>query len=142
MSMLTERTPVIPDLNLRFGLLLLGLLAAILVAAQTDIDPRLLSTLAGAGALGGLTYRLISTWSETPVLVHVLALALIGLLLNGVIGQLQLNGVGPGALPQPAPLTSSVWTGIALRVACIVIAVFWPKWIDRRHSPFRRTPSR
>lgn len=130
---------VVPrNLNLPFMLLILALGVALLVAAESGADPRLLSVLTGTAALGGLLYRLISTWPETPVLVHVLTFALIALLLVSALAQLQLAGSLPvGPYIDPPPLTLAVWPGIAVRLACIVIAVFWPEWVDRRTSPFR-----
>lgn len=130
---------VVPrNLNLPFMLLILALGVGVMIAAEAGVDPRLLSVLTGATALGGLLYRLISTWPETPVLVHVLTFALIGLLLVSALDQLQLAGSLPIA-PRidGTPLTLAVWPGVGVRVACIVIAVFWPEWIDRRTSPFR-----
>jgi len=138
MSLLTvERTPVMPHLNLRFTTLVVALLVVLAVVSQTDVDPRLVSSLVGAVALGGLLYRLISTWDETPVLVHVLSLALAALLLVGAVAQLQLGGFGPGAVRGPVPITAGTWPGIVVRTGCIVIVVFWPRWIERRRSPFR-----
>lgn len=136
------RVPVPTNLNIRFMMLVLLLGAGIAAAGFAGVDPRLLSALTGSAALGGITYRLFSTWDDCPVLVHVLALAIIGLLLVGAIGQLQLGGHGPGRFDRPVPLTIAVWPGIILRVACVVIAVFWPKWVERRHSPFRNQAGR
>jgi hypothetical protein len=130
---------VVPrNLNLPFLVLILALGVALLLAAEAGVDPRLLSVITGTAALGGLTFRLISTWLEVPVLVHVLTILLIALLLVGALGQLQLAGSLPvGPRITPPPLTLAVWPGIAVRCACVVLAVFWPQWIDRRKSPFR-----
>lgn len=132
---------VVPrNLNLPFALLILGLGTALIIAAEAGVDPRLLSVLTGSAALGGLIYRLITTWTEVPVLVPVLAILLICLLLVGALG---LTGSMAGSLPRApdvgqTPLTLAVWPGIAVRCACVVLVVFWPQWIDRRESPFRR----
>lgn len=131
---------VVPrNLNLPFVLLIAALGVALVVSAEAGADPRLLSVITGTAALGGLLFRLISTWDEVPVLVHVLTILLVALLVVGAIGQLQLGGSLPGA-PDigRTPLTLAVWPGIAVRVACVVLAVFWPQWVDRRESPFRR----
>lgn len=126
------------NLNLPFMLLILALGVALLVAAEAGVDPRLLSVLTGTAALGGLVFRLVSTWPEVPVLVHVLTILLVALLLVGALGQLQLAGSLPvGPRIEGTPLTLAVWPGIAVRCACVVLAVFWPQWIDRRTSPFR-----
>lgn len=131
---------VVPrNLNMPFIVLTLLLAIALVVAAERGVDPRLLSVLTGTAALGGLSFRLISTWTELPVLVHALGLLLIALLLVGALGQLQLAGSLPGAPSVgPTPLTLAVWPGIAVRASCVVLAVFWPQWIDRRESPLRR----
>lgn len=100
----------------------------------TDADPRLVSALYGFAAMAGLTYRLITTWGEVTVLIHVLALALLGFLLIGAIGSLQLSGHAGGTR---APLTVVSWPAAYLRVACVLIAVKWPRWANRRTSAFR-----
>ncbi len=132
---------VVPrNLNLPFVLLIAALGVAILVAAEAGADPRLLSVITGTAALGGLLFRLVSTWDEVPVLVHVLTILLVSLLLVGALAQLQLAGNLPvGPRIDGTPLTLAVWPGIAVRCACVVLAVFWPQWVDRRESPFRRS---
>ena len=137
MSTITERTPVVPHLNVRFAGLIFLLAAGLFVLAETSVDPRLVAAVVGAAALGGLTFRLITTWEEAPVLVHVLALGLIAVLVLDAIAQLQLAGHGPGAVPVPVPAGWTEWPGIAVRLAFVTIALFWPTWIERRRSPFR-----
>lgn len=127
---LVERKPVLRNLNLPFGLLILAMCAGLLVAAQAGVDPRLAGALLGTVALGGILYRGISTWHETPVLVHVLWIAVACFLLLGAIGQYQLH--------DRAPLTVATWPSVALRLAIIVVVVHWPRWVERRRTPFRK----
>lgn len=125
-----ERKPVLRNLNLPFGLLILGMLAGLLLAAQLDVDPRRLGAITGAIALGGVLYRGVSTWSETPTLVHVLWICVAVFLLFGAIGQYQLA--------DKAPLTIVSWPSLALRCAIIIVVIHWPRWVDRHRSPFVR----
>lgn len=131
---------VVPrNLNLPFLVLVAALGLAILTAYELGVDGRLVSTLTGAAALYGIVFRLVTTWSEVPVLVHVLSLVIVGFLILGALAQLQLGGFLPGPFQRgKVPLSIAVWPGVGLRVAIIVIALFWPRWVDRRESPFRR----
>lgn len=129
-----ERTPVVPvprNLNWPFLALLVALVAGLVVAYELEVEPRLLSTLLGSAAFGGLMWRLITTWTDTPVLVHVLTILFVLFLLNAAVGQYQLSTTS-------SPLTIAVWPGIVLRAALIVLVIHWPMWIDQRTSPFRR----
>ena len=92
---ITERKPVLRNLNFPFGLLVLGMLTGLLLAAELDVDPRRLGAVTGAVALGGILYRGITTWTETPTLVHVLWICVALFLLFSAIGQYQLVDKAP-----------------------------------------------
>ena len=122
--------PVLRNLDYRFGMLVTGLSVGLLVAYVAGVDPRGLSAALGSAALGGILYRLITTWTTTPVLVHVLAIGVCWLLLWSAVGQYQLL--------DKAPLTAATWPGVVGRLALIVVAIHWPAWVDRKGSPFRK----
>lgn len=124
-------------LNWRFICLLLIGVGITLILQGEGADPRLVSATYGALAFGGLMFRLITTWLDTPVLVHALAMTLCGFLLLGAIGSMQLSGHGPGGLHHAAPIIAVSWPAAYLRLACIVIAIVWPAWVERRKSPFK-----
>ena len=130
-------SPIPRNYDIPFASLILAMGVGLLLAAEAGVDPRLLSVVTGTIAITGLTYRLVTTWTETPVLVHVLALALIGLLLLTAIDRLQLLRLLPSPYAAKPPIAWVVWPGVALRMAVIVIAAFWPHWMSRRSSPFR-----
>lgn len=100
-------------------------------------DPRLVSSAYGGVALGGLVYRLMTTWRECTALVHALALAVCALLLVGAVIGLQLSGYLPGADPSPDRPVGASWWSVYVRLGCMVLALKWPFWINKRTPPWR-----
>jgi hypothetical protein len=117
-------------------LLVIAALAVTAIIVSQGRDLRTASTVLGVATFALLTWRLVSTWPELTVLEHALAGLLAASPLVGALAQANLVRVADGGLP-PNPW---LWLVIAHRAACIVLVVFWTRWLGRRHSPFRRGP--
>jgi hypothetical protein len=37
-----------------------------------------------------------------------------------------------------APSVSTSWASVYARLACVILAAWWPYWQDRKRSPFKR----
>lgn len=116
------------------GLVAVGLLG--LVVAQ-GADLRRFTNAFGVAVFGLLLWRLISTWLRLTVLEHALALLLAGSVLAAAIAQYALIRAANGTLPD----NPFLWVVVAHRAACLVLVVFWTRWLGRRHSPFRSGPA-
>lgn len=101
------------------------------VLYAADIDPRPIGWQLAALAFGGLLFRLISEFEETPTGMRVAAtILLITLALAGIAQYLAANNGSP-----------TEWVTYALvsqRLLCIVFAIYWPRWTDTKVSPFVR----
>lgn len=111
--------------------------AAVVVAATTfgwvlaaDDFPRAATAAAGIIAGAALGFRVLQCWDHTTVLVHVLGLALIASVLLGSLAT-SVNAAND------APFNPVTWAVLAHRLACILIAVMWPYWLDRTRAPYR-----
>lgn len=131
------RAPIVT----RYDAALLGL-AAVLVTAiifTQGRDLRTASTVLGVTVFGLLMWRLVATWPDTTVLERALTILLAFAPLVTAVAQVSLRhaaDVDGSALP-PNPW---LWLVIAHRCACVVLVVFWTRWLGRRHSPFQRGP--
>jgi hypothetical protein len=114
------------------GCVTVGLLA--LVVSQ-GADLRRFSNALGVAVFGLLLWRLISTWRDLTVLEHALAMLLATSPLVGAIASLYLQHATTSL-----PANPWLWLVTAHRGACLVLVVFWTRWLGRRHSPFRREP--
>lgn len=92
---------------------------------------RLLVAIAGVVAAGLLCWRLLATWLDSTVLVHVLGLLLIASVLVGALAT-HVNRLND------APPNPVLWLILAHRVACIVVAIMWATWHGRTDPPYRR----
>ena len=120
----------------RYDTVLLGtsaaLVTAILVTQHADL--RLASMVLGVAVFALLMWRLVSTWDQTTVLEHALAILLALSPLVAAVVQAALVHEAGGSLPD----NPWIWLWIAHRCGCVVLVVFWTRWLGRRHSPFRR----
>lgn len=96
-------------------------------------DLREFNAALGVAVFGLILWRLASTWDQLTVLEHALALLLATSPLVASAAQFYLTQQ-PGALPDN-PL---LWAVVAHRVCCLILVLFWTRWLGRRHSPFRR----
>lgn len=96
---------------------------------------RLVTALLGAAAAGLLLWRLLGCWLDTTVLVHVLGVLLVASVLLGAVA----NYVNAR---NDAPDNGVVWLILLHRLACIVVAVMWPHWLNRTDPPYRRPITR
>lgn len=94
---------------------------------------RFLGFIVGLLGFALMAYRLTSTWPDLTVLTHGLALIVTGLSGFGGLGMAYLMRANAPVNPFSIPI-------LVLLVGTVVVAVFWPRWVDRRSSPFRRTP--
>ena len=124
-----------PILN-RYDVVLLGTSALLvtLVLITQHADLRLASTVLGVTVFGLLMWRMVSTWDQTSVLEHALTILLAMSPLVAAFAQTALVQAAGPSLPDNPWL----WLVIAHRCACLVLVVFWTRWLGRRHSPFRR----
>lgn len=97
----------------------------------TDDTLRLVTALVGALACGLLLWRLLATWLDTTVLVHVLGGLLVVSVLLGAVASSLNNANG-------APANPVLWLILLHRLLCILVAVMWPVWCDRKRPPYRR----
>lgn len=98
---------------------------------MTEDNLRLVAALVGALACGLLTWRLLATWLDTTVLVHVLGGLLIASVLIGAVNNLVNAG-------NHAPDNPTVWLMLAHRLLCVAVALMWPVWLDRKRPPHQR----
>lgn len=113
------------------GVATCGLLA--LVVAQ-GADLRRFTSALGVAVFGLIVWRLVATWPQLTVLEHALALLLAASPLVSSLAQYALIAAEPDLSPNPW-----LWLVVAHRAACVVLVVFWNRWLGRRHSPFKRT---
>lgn len=92
---------------------------------------RMLTAMVGVLAAGLLTWRLLACWLDTTVLVHVLG----GLLIASVVIGAVATSVNAH---NSAPANPTLWLLLAHRLACVVVAVMWPRWLNRTTAPYRR----
>lgn len=95
-------------------------------------DLRRFNAALGVAVFGLILWRLVSTWDQLTVLEHALSLLLATSPLVASAAQFYLSQQ-PGTLPEN-PL---LWIVVAHRVCCLILVLFWTRWIGRRHSPFR-----
>lgn len=123
----------------RYDVGLLGTTAVVvtfIIVAQ-GADLRYASTVLGVTVFALLMWRLVATWPETTVLEHALTLLLALSPLVYAVAQVAL--IHAADLDgHPLPANPWLWLVIAHRCACVVLVVFWNRWLGRRHSPFRR----
>lgn len=93
------------------------------------------SSVLGIVVFGLLVWRLVSTWSELTVLEHALTVLLAASPLVATAAQAYLVAQAPDLPANPV-----LWLVVAHRAACLVLVVFWTRWLGRRTSPFRREP--
>lgn len=122
---------------LRYDALLLtiatvGLLG--LVLAQ-GFELRRTSNALGVAVFGLLLWRLISTWPQLTVLEHALTMLLATSPLVAAAASFYLLSTDT-----PLPENPLLWLVVLHRAGCLVLVVFWTRWLGRRHSPFRRLP--
>lgn len=96
---------------------------------------RLVASVLGFVGFVLLVGRLVADWGRTDVLVHALAILLLGSLLIASAGSARL-----AAHPGSGPVNEVLYLAILHRVAVIVAALMWPVWLQRHYSPFRSTP--
>lgn len=106
----------------------------VVVLDLMGVEQRLLSMILGFLASGGLTYRVVTTWMRTSVLVHAVTGLLITYLILGAIGQAQILAEGI------VVKTYVGWPLILLRCGCILVTIKWPRWLDRHFSPLLSGP--
>lgn len=111
-----------------------GLLS--LVLAQ-GYDLRRFSNALGVAVFGLLLWRLVSTWPRLTVLEHALAMLLAASPLVAAVASIALQTY---AADDALPENPWLWLIVLHRAACLVLVVFWTRWLGRRHSPFRRQP--
>ena len=100
------------------------------------IDPRLAGALAGCGATGLLSYRLVESYDQTEAVARAAIALLIITLLLSAIGQFQLSGGS-------TVLTVVTYPVIGHRVACVLLGVYWPYILGAgRRSPLLLPPDR
>jgi FtsH-binding integral membrane protein len=123
----------------RYDGILLGIVAAGLLGLvlSQGADLRRFTNAFGVAVFGLLLWRLISTWLRLTVLEHALSLLLAGSLLAAAIAQHALIARADGTLPDNPWL----WVVVAHRACCLILVVFWTRWLGRRHSPFRNSAS-
>lgn len=107
----------------------------LLAMVATGFDHRAANNALSVLVIALLCYRLMSTWHELTVLEHALVFLAIGGPLAGSVASLGLSSVTTVALPENPWL----WLVTFHRIGCIILAVWWRRWLGRRHSPFRRT---
>lgn len=122
------------DTGLLLGVLTVGLLT--LVVAQ-GYDLRRFSNALGVAVFGLLIWRLVTTWTRLTVLEHALTMLLAAAPFVAAIASVSLQHNAGAA---PLPHNPFLWLVVLHRAACLVLVVFWTRWLGRRHSPFRRTP--
>ena len=101
------------------------------------VDPRLVSAIYGGVALGGIVYRLITTWMQCSALVHALGICTCLLLAIGALINLQLAGYGPGAVHPPSEPLGASWASAYVRLACMILALQWRAWLAKKSPPWR-----
>lgn len=126
-----------PELE-RYDGWLLGVVSVLLLALVVGegADLRRFSNALGVAVFGLILWRLVSTWPQLTVLEHALAMLLAASPLVGALASYSLIG-----RTDDLPSNPLLWLVVAHRAACIVLVVFWTRWLGRRHSPFRRVPS-
>jgi hypothetical protein len=133
-EVVVPRTPKIDRYDgILLGLVTIGLLA-LLVAQGADL--RRFSNAIGVAVFGLLIWRLVTTWSRLTVLEHALTMLLAASPLVAAMASLYLARVTTDLPPNPW-----LWLVVAHRAACLVLVVYWNRWLGRRVSPFRRTPA-
>lgn len=105
-----------------------------LVVAQ-GADLRRFTSALGVAVFGLLVWRLVATWPQLTVLEHALAMLLAVSPLVSSLAQYALLVAEPDLVDNPW-----LWLVVAHRAACVILVVFWTRWLGRRHSPFRREP--
>jgi hypothetical protein len=95
------------------------------------LDVRLISMLLGSAAIMGLGYRVVGDYPDTPALGRAAAFLLLLTLLFGAVGQYQLHTWN-------TPLTAVSYPILGHRVACLILAIYWPRWIHTTKTPFRK----
>lgn len=118
----------------RFVGLTVLILGAPLALRQLDIDPRFIGWQLAALAAFGLTVRLVGWFRVTPTGMRMMAFLLIITLLLSAIGQYFATKNG-------SPITWVTYALISQRLACIGVALYWPRWTDTKTSPFLREVS-
>lgn len=129
--------PRTPKIDRYDGLLLAcvtaGLLA--LVLAQ-GFDLRRFSNALGVAVFGLLIWRLVTTWARLTVLEHALTMLLAAAPFVAAMASLSLQ-----ARAEDLPTNPLLWLVVGHRAACLVLVVYWTRWLGRRHSPFKRIPA-
>lgn len=88
----------------------------------------LTSAIVGGVACGLLSWRVLSTWLDTTVLVHVLGGLLIASVVVGALSNLVTTSTD-------AADDTVLWLMLVHRVLCIVVALMWNVWLDRKRPP-------
>lgn len=127
-----RRAPALRYDAILLGMVTVGLLS--LVVAQ-GFELRRTSNALGVAVFGLLLWRLVSTWPQLTVLEHALTMLLATSPLVAAAASFYLLSTSSTLPPNPM-----LWVVVAHRAACLVLVVFWTRWLGRRHSPFRRTP--
>lgn len=81
-----------------------------------------------------LLWRLLGTWHELTVLEHVMVFLLI-------VGPITATAASLSLLATTTTLPENPWLWLVTvhRLGMAVLAIWWRRWLGRRHSPFRRT---
>jgi hypothetical protein len=75
--------------------------------------------------------RVVGDYPDTPALGRAAAFLLLLTLLFGAVGQYQLHTWN-------TPLTAVSYPILGHRVACLILAIYWPRWIHTTKTPFRK----
>lgn len=106
---------------------------ALVTFSEGGFELRRFTNALGVAAFGLILWRLVSTWDRLTVLEHALTMLL-------AVGPLVSALASIGIQSNPAavlPHNPWLWAVIVHRVACLVLVVWWSRWLGRKHSPFR-----
>lgn len=117
-------------------LLTITTVALLSLVAVEGFELRRFSNALGVAVFGLLIWRLVSTWPQLTVLEHALTMLLATAPLVAAAASFYLLSA-----TTVLPYNPWLWVIVAHRSACIVLVIFWNRWLGRRHSPFRTRPA-